>query len=117
MDQQCLISANKQLEDNNRTLADHNIRKESTLLLVLQLPRGSMRIFVKKLNGRNLALEVDPSDTIHNVKVKIYEKDGTRPIQHRILFAGKQLRDNRTLAYYDIRNEDTVHMLLCLCGC
>ena len=117
MDQQCLIFANKQLEDNNRTLADHNIRKESTLLLVLQLPRGSMWIFAKTLDGRTHTLEVDRSDTILDVKVKIYEKDGSRPFQQRLIFCLKQLQDNLTLADYNIQNDYAIHMVLCLCGC
>jgi len=107
---QLLIFEGKELKDN-LALSDYNVMNKSTINLVFNYKEDNY-IYVKRLTGKIISLEVNLSDNIKVVKDKIYEKEGIFPLQQILYFKEKKLEDNLSLSNYNIQKGSTLHLVL-----
>jgi ubiquitin C len=108
--EQRLMFANKELEDGN-TVQSCSLERDVTVPFVLQF-RHVIHIFVKTPSGKHIPVEIDPTDRIEFVKTRIEEKLGFPPDQQRLMFAGKQLDDGKTVQDYSIQDSSILQVVL-----
>jgi len=111
---QRLVFAGKELHDS-RLVTDYNIKPEATLYLTHKLLGGTM-IKVKTLTGKEIEIDIEPTDTIERIKERVEEKEGIPPVQQRLIFAGKQMNDEKTAKDYNIEGGSVLHLVLALRG-
>ena len=85
----------------------NNIYKE---MIVNDIKLNNILIFVKTYYGKTISLEVEPSETIMNVKEKIQEKEGISCKQQRLILSSFELEDYKTLKDYNIQRESTLFL-------
>lgn len=112
--QQYLLHAGQQL-DGSKTLADYSIQHQDVLELLLRI-RGGMMIKVKTLTGKEIEIDIEPTDSIERIKERIEEKEGIPPVQQRLIFAGKQMNDEKAARDYNIEGGSVLHLVLALRG-
>ncbi|KAH7730161.1 polyprotein [Aphelenchoides avenae] len=75
-----------------------------------------MLIKVKTLTGKEIELDIEPTDKVERIKEKVEEKEGIPPPQQRLIFAGKQMSDEKTASEYKVVGGSVLHLVLALRG-
>lgn len=81
-----------------------------------EVSEDGIQVFVKTLTGKTITLEISPSETIEDVKLRIQDREGVSADQQRLIFAEKQLQSNQLVSEYGIKKDSTLHLVLNLCG-
>ena len=109
VDAQRLLFSCKGLEDD-RTLSDYNIEKDSTIHLIVRL-RGGMQVFIKTLAGKTFTIDIDPSETTEVLKAKIQNEEGIKPAAQAYIFAGRGIENGKALSEYNIYCNCTIYLV------
>ncbi|EEF35259.1 ubiquitin 1, putative [Ricinus communis] len=101
--------------ESSDTIDNVKAKIQESTLICLRL-RGGTMIKVKTLTGKEIEIDIEPTDTIDRIKERVEEKEGIPPVQQRLIYAGKQLGDDKTARDYNIEGGSVLHLVLALRG-
>lgn len=103
-----LFNGGRELQNNE--LVEHCELIEGSLLYFVSQSKYRMTIFIENPNRKAFTLEVEPSNSIKNVKSQIQEKENILSEQIILSFAEKDLKDDETLNDCGVQKGSVLHM-------